>query len=286
MQRMRRLDRMAQPRLQRERATLPVRPGGQRHAAAAAQRTRHRALGMHRQPGRRVGQRFQRLAQRGRIGAHLQAQRALPGRRQHHVRIDHRADARVQAQPLQARGGQHDAVVLALVELAQPGVEVAPQRLHIQVRPDRLELHHPAQARGADPRALRQRLHRLETGRDPGIARVLALQHGAQREALGHLHRHVLERVHRQVSAALLQRDFQLLDEQALAADLRQRAVQDLVTLRRHAQQLDAPAEALAQQGLDMLGLPQGQAAFAGGDDARGRQCVHAVIVLHRLTKS
>ena len=40
-------------------------------------------------------------------------------------------------QPLQPRGGQHDGVVLAFVELAQPRVEVAAQRLARQVGPQR-----------------------------------------------------------------------------------------------------------------------------------------------------
>ena len=73
--------------------------------------------------------------------------------------------------------------------------------------------------------------------------------------------------MHRQVGAALFQRGFQLLDEQALAADLGQRAVEDLVAARGHAQQFDLQAEALLQQVAHMFGLPQGQAAFAGGDD-------------------
>jgi hypothetical protein len=37
------------------------------------------------------------------------------------------------SQALEAGGGQHDGVVLAFVELAQAGVEVAAQRLDLQV---------------------------------------------------------------------------------------------------------------------------------------------------------
>ena len=67
--------------------------------------------------------------------------------------------------------------------------------------------------------------------------------------------------------AMSFERRFQFLDEQALAADLRQRAVEDLVTARRHAEQLDAQPEALLQQVAHVFGLPEGKAAFAGGDD-------------------
>ena len=99
---------------------------------------------------------------------------------------------------------------------------------------------------------------------DEGIARILALQHRGQHEAGRQFHRHVLQRMHRQVRAALLEGGFQLLDEQALAAHLAERAVEDLVALGRHAEQGDFMA-LLGEQGLHMLGLPQGQAAFSGG---------------------
>jgi hypothetical protein len=70
--------------------------------------------------------------------------------------------------------------------------------------------------------------------------------------------------MHGDVGAALFQRHFQLLDEQALAAHLAQRAVQDLVA--RVVMPSRRPVASAAQQGLHMFGLPQGQAAFAGGD--------------------
>ena len=73
---------------------------------------------------------------------------------------------------------------------------------------------------------------------------------------------HVLERVHGQVGPALFERDFELLDKQALAAHLAQGAVQNLVALGGHAQQGDL-MPALLQQGLDMLGLPHRQAALS-----------------------
>jgi len=71
--------------------------------------------------------------------------------------------------------------------------------------------------------------------------------------------------VHRQLRATVLQRRFQLLDEQALAANLGQRAVQDLVAAGGHAQQPHVQA-ARPQQRLDMFGLPQRQPALARGD--------------------
>ena len=75
--------------------------------------------------------------------------------------------------------------------------------------------------------------------------------------------------MHRDVGMALLQRHFEFLDKQAFATDLGQAAVQNLVALGGHAQQLDCAAQAL-QQGFDMFGLPQSQTALTGGDDDGG----------------
>ena len=69
-----------------------------------------------------------------------------------------------------------------------------------------------------------------------------------------------------QLRAAFLERGLQLLDEQSLAAHLAEAAIQDLVAARGHAQQRNDMALP-AEQGLHVLGLPQGKAAFTGGDD-------------------
>jgi hypothetical protein len=81
--------------------------------------------------------------------------------------------------------------------------------------------------------------------------------------------------VHRDVGPAFFQRGFEFLDEQALAAHLAERAVEDLVALGRHAQQGDGVAARL-QQPTHVLGLPQGKAAFAGGDGDGKRWLTHA----------
>src|SRR5690606_40829985 len=68
-------------------------------------------------------------------------------------------------------------------------------------------------------------------------------------------------------SAAIQQCLFQLLHEQALAADLGQRHIENLVALGGHAQQLNLqPGMELLQTRLDMFGLPQGQSALTGGN--------------------
>ena len=93
------------------------------------------------------------------------------------------------------------------------------------------------QAGGADHRAGRQGGEIFMARRDERIARVLAREDRGEREARRQLGRHVLHRVHRDVGAALGQRRLQLLDEQALAALLGERHVEQFVAARRQRHQ-------------------------------------------------
>ena len=74
--------------------------------------------------------------------------------------------------------------------------------------------------------------------------------------------------MHGKMGAAVLQRHFQLLDEQPFAAHLRQRFVEDLVTAGGHAEQCDGEAGNYTFQfGLDVMGLGECQRALAGSND-------------------
>ena len=54
----------------------------------------------------------------------------------------------------------------------------------------------------------------------------------------------------------------------ALAADRRQRPIEDLIATGRHSQNVDhSPRIQRLQTRPDMLGLPHGQRAFAAGDN-------------------
>jgi hypothetical protein len=69
--------------------------------------------------------------------------------------------------------------------------------------------------------------------------RVLTLEDRADLQPFRQLGRHILHGMHRDVRAVFQHALFQLLHEQALAADLRQRAVQHAVALGTHGNQLD-----------------------------------------------
>src|SRR3546814_50308 len=77
--------------------------------------------------------------------------------------------------------------------------------------------------------------------------------------------------MHRAVGVAAQHRQLQLLEEQPLAADRRQRAVQYLVTAggHRHQHHLQARMRGAQQVG-GVFALPKGERALAGGDADRG----------------
>jgi hypothetical protein len=52
------------------------------------------------------------------------------------------------------------------------------------------------------------------------------------------MHRDIFHGMHGDVGAALFQRDFELLDEQPLAADLGKRAIENLIAAGGHCQNL------------------------------------------------
>ena len=97
-------------------------------------------------------------------GPHLHRQRTLPRLGHECVRVEREPDPSLQAQPDQAGGGQEDHVGLTGVQLAQPRVDVAAQRHHLEVgaqlaqkagstrrrrrRPWRLQVSRPASAYG------------------------------------------------------------------------------------------------------------------------------------------
>ena len=238
----------------------------QRHGAAAAHGTRHGPLGRDRQPGRQVGQRAKGLQQIRPVSAYLDAQRTLPGGRQHVGGGKGAADTVCQPEPLEPGSGQHNRVVLPFIELAQARVEVAAQGFDFQIWPQGFKQHQPAQTGRAHHRALRQLAKCCKLVGHKSVMRVFTRQYTGQGKARGQIHGYILQGVHGDVGPTFGERHFKLFNKQSLAADLAQGAVQDLVAQRGHAQQRYLPAQTRFKQSLDMLGLPQRQAAFAGGN--------------------
>ena len=120
------------------------------------------------------------------------------------------------------------------------------------------ELRAAAQARRANGSARGQRRERRVAVAHEGVARVGALRDGRDGESLGNLRRHILQAVHGEVDLAREHRLLELLGEEPLAADLRERRVEDLVALRRHETFLDGELGVrLAQARRDVVRLPE-----------------------------
>ena len=233
--------------MRRRAVGLPSRVGRQRHRAAAAHRAADRALGGGGEPVAAARQRRQQLDQVGAIGAHLDAERTLPGGRQHRCRARRSRGcgfrgpaASGRPRPARSRrtglrracaAGCRDCRARARCAGRAAARAAAPRGAGWRCRPPR-----PAASSSSDA-------WRGDTSASRGI---LALQHAGQREAFGQVHRHVLERMHRDVGAPFFEREFEFLDEQALAADLAERAVEDLVAAGGHAEQCDGVASVLA----------------------------------------
>lgn len=82
------------------------------------------------------------------------------------------------------------------------------------------------------------------------------------------------------MGVALLQGLLKFFNEETFAADFIQSSIQDLVTACRHSENGNVTAWVeTAQTALDVMGLPQGKFAFAGGDDdAAGVSGLHETI--------
>ena len=108
-------------------------PSGKR--AAPAERAAHRALGAHAERRRAVGERRE---QRSDLGARRPGTRcrARPARAPAGISSTSRRarDARIEAEPRQPGGGEHDRVVLAAIELGEARVDVAAQQADLELR--------------------------------------------------------------------------------------------------------------------------------------------------------
>ena len=153
--------------------------------AVASQRLEHPPLGSHAGGRRGVVQAQQQGPGLGVVRAAFDAQRTLSYRGQRDLRGEDLGGPTLEAEAHQAGACQDDGVALAGVDLAQPGVDVAPQRDDLEVGPPGLEGNLAAQAGGTHPRPFRQGVERPVPGGDQDVARVLATGDAGDEQPLG-----------------------------------------------------------------------------------------------------
>ena len=167
----------------------------------------------------------------------------------------------VETEALESRRGENGCIAFAGVELAEPRFDVAAQNDDLDVGSLVAELALPPLARRADARASRQRGDRFMTRGNESIARVAALERGADREPRREFARHVLHRVHRDLGVPGPQGLLELLDEEALAARVRKASL-DPVALRDDRHEADDEAGVGSRQARGhVFGLPEGKPA-------------------------
>ena len=202
------------------------------------------------------------LAERVIPGAALDADRALPRRRQHLLRREGRGALR-HAEPREPGHGEEGRVERPGPHPLQPRFDIAADERRHEVGAPGQHLRLPAERGRADARAGRQVGERARPARQ-AVAGVFALQHGGQHEALRQRGLQVLHRVDRGVDPPFRQRRLDLLREQALAADIGQPPVAYPVPCRADRDDLDIEAGILRPQGGGRLfRLPEGERAAA-----------------------
>ena len=198
----------------------------------------------------------------------LDTQRALPRRRQRQFGRDARRDARGETQPQQTGTGQNQHIKITPVQTRETGIDVAAHLAHVEVRKVRQQLATAAQAGRTYPGAVGQRVQCAPMPTDQCVAGVFAGADRRQSQAGRKIHGHVLHGVHRNIGGAGQQRLLQLLHKQPLAADRGQGPIQQTVTLGGEAQNFDRYGAAMEtfEFGFDVVGLPEREGTFAGGD--------------------
>ena len=124
----------------------PLREGGQRHLARAAEDARDSTFSSHGQRSWFIVQRRETGLHIGAIGADFDAECALPRGRQRFFRRDCAANALGLPQAFEPGSGQDDGGVVTTVKLAQARIEVTAQRLNDQMREARSQRSLTAQA--------------------------------------------------------------------------------------------------------------------------------------------
>jgi hypothetical protein len=221
--------------------------GADRHLTAAAKLDDNGALGFERRSGRRIIDTCDRGSDTVVVRPNLHGDDALPWRGYGCRNREHRGNARALLKPNETGGCENQRVVVPSVELAQARAEVAADWNEAGVWEQTGELRRPSHAARTDTWLVSEQRHeffyrhplrgrvRLQpdlpnaSRQDHRVASILACQHSGDPKSLGKNHRHVLAAVDREIDFAFDQGILDFLDEETLAANLRQRCVRKLV---------------------------------------------------------
>jgi hypothetical protein len=200
--------------------------------------------------------------------AALEAEGPLPDRRQRDRHVDQLARPLGATESPQPGVREHGGVELTVVDLANARVDVAAQGHVLEIGAHRAQQHAASQARGAHLRPGGQIGELAALARDQRIARIFAGRDRREDEARRQLGRDVLHRMHGEIGLAGDERFLDLLEEDAFAADLVERAIDDAVAGGDDVLLFDRHVGARRDQGIcPRTRLREGQHRLSGGED-------------------
>ena len=183
--------------------------------------------------------------------AALHSESALARRGEHRVHLQPFRHRALDPESQDAGCSKDHRVELPVLHLSDARVDVAANRTDVEIVAEAEELRCTAQAARPHDRARRKLSQAEAVARDDAVPDVLALTHGAERDARRLLRRQVLQRMDGEVDRARPQRLLELCREQALAADGGQRHAAGLRSVTARCDRL-RPAGDLGP------GLPEG----------------------------
>src|SRR5262249_7862533 len=161
----------------------------------------------------------------------------------------------------------NEAVEVKVPQFSQSRVDVSTNVDQLQIRTAVSDHRTPTLAAGRDSRPLRQGIESAELVGNERIARRSADRDGGENQSGYWNGRQIFQAVNRKIGPAVAQRVLDRLGEQAVAADLRQRLVLNLVTVRLNNDEFhSATGGGRPKQVGDVIRLPQRQWASAGTD--------------------
>jgi hypothetical protein len=191
----------------------------------------------------------------------------LTNGREHPSRIEDVTDRVSQTKPLKAGLGQDERIEIVLHQLAQPGIDVAPNIDEPEIATAVQYLGTSAETASSDDRGRRQVVESAMALRHEDIAGRSAARHGRQNESIDRLRRQVLETVNGGVGRAVENGTLDFLGEDADAAKLGKRPIANLVAGSLDFNDLN---DTWTDQGPERIGhvvcLPQSQPAAAAAD--------------------
>ena len=134
---------------------------------------------------------------------------------------------------------EYQRTIFAFVQLPEPGLQIAANRLDLMSGIEWLKLQFAAETGRSDHSIGSKRI--FSFWQDKNIPRVFSGRKAEKRQLIRQLHGHILQTVYSEIGAMIPQGKIKLLHEQAFAADLIQSPVQDPVSGRLHGEQIDLP---------------------------------------------